>query len=255
MTVQDIYNAIDAFAPFHTQEKWDNSGLLVGSMLNEARKVLVTLDISDAAFARAQELGCNVIVSHHPVIFTPLKTLVDSHIVCNLVRYGMSAICCHTPLDLAPGGLNDLLADRLKAELPVAEIKPLLDDGLGRLLTLREPQSEREIAAAAKRALGCQYVRYLPDHAESPYIEHLAVCTGSGSSLLEEIADTCECLLTGDVKHDRWYRAQELSMGLIDCGHYSTEVIMVPYAARKLREALPGLEVIEFMEGEPAAYV
>ena len=89
-------------------------------------------------------------------------------------------------------------------------------------------------------------------------IEHvvrLGICSGSGASMLEEVADKCDALLTGDVKHDRWYKAEELGLGLIDCGHYHTEIVMVKYVARKLKVAFPDLQIFESKEGDPVAYV
>lgn len=255
MTVQDIYNAIDAFAPFAAQEKWDNSGLLVGSPLCAADKVLVSLDISLAAVERARELGCSVIVSHHPVIFSPLKSLPSESPVYEMCRHEMSAICCHTPLDIAKGGINDLLVGRLRGVLDFAEeTEPLDAAGCGRIITFREHMRISDIAGAAKKALGCRCVRFSPDDGY-PWIKRIGICSGSGASMLEEIADRCDGLLTGDVKHDRWYKAQELGLGLIDCGHYHTEIIAVDHVAEQLRKALPDAEVFVFVEGDPVEYV
>ncbi len=255
MTVQDIYNAIDAFAPFAAQERWDNSGLLVGSPRDAADKVLVSLDISPAAVERAHELGCNVIVSHHPVIFSPMKQIPSDSPVYALCRYGMAAICCHTPLDIAPGGINDLLVDRLRNVLEFAEeTEPLDAAGCGRIITFTERMRITDIARAAKTTLACKSVRFSADDGD-PKIQRLGICSGSGSSMLEEIADRCDCLLTGDVKHDRWYKAEELGLGLIDCGHYHTEVIMVDAVADKLRAALPDAQIVAFAEGDPVDYV
>ncbi len=251
MTVYDIYHAIDAFAPFQTQEKWDNSGLLVGGHRQAVNKVLVTLDISCNALLKAEQEKCDVIVSHHPVIFSPLKTIGSESVVYELCRQGIAAICCHTPLDIADGGLNDLLTDRLRSVLDIEEILPLMPDEPGRILRLKQAMSCTELAKAAKTALGCTSVRCSGE----VMVNRLGICTGSGASLLEEVEGKCDCLLTGDVKHDRWYKAQELGMGLIDCGHYHTEILMVPYVAQKLRETLPELEVIEFVEGDPVSYV
>ncbi len=256
MKVWDIYKAVDAFAPFATQEKWDNSGLLVGSGETLATKVLVSLDISPAALRQAAVLGCDVIVSHHPVIFSPMKTLPADSVVYQLAAHGISAICCHTPLDIAQGGINDLIVERLRGELDFAEETELLEEGgCGRIITLSQEVPLTDIAQAAKYALGCETVRFSNDEEDSRMVKRLGICSGSGSSMLEEIVGKCDCLLTGDVKHDRWYKAQELGLGLIDCGHYHTEVIMVPYVAQKLREALPALDVVEFVEGDPVAYV
>jgi dinuclear metal center YbgI/SA1388 family protein len=251
MKVRDVYQAINAFAPFMAQEKWDNSGILVGGEECGASRVLVTLDISPAAVEQAELTNCDVIVSHHPVIFSPLKNISFLNPVYDLCRLEISAICCHTPLDIADGGLNDLLAERLGTAMEIIDISPLLIGEPGRILTLREPMTCADIAKAAKESLGCTTVRF----AGEDRVRRLGICTGSGSSLLEDIAGVCDCLLTGDVKHDRWYKAQELGMGLIDCGHYHTEILMVPYMARMLRRALPGLEVVEFVEGDPVSYV
>lgn len=257
MKVLDVYNTIDAFAPFDSQEKWDNSGLLVGSPFLQVNKVLVTLDISLKAIEKAHELGCSLIISHHPVIFSPLKNLSDDDPVYVLAKYGISAVCNHTPLDIAPGGINDLIVERLRQELDFSEeVLPLDASGCGRIVTFPDFVRAEMIAEAAKKVLKCPMVRYsAPCHPTYRSIKRLGICSGSGASMLEEIAGTCDALLTGDIKHDRWYKAQELGIDLVDCGHYHTEVIMVPYVSQKLRVALPDLEVVEFMEGDPCAYI
>ena len=255
MTVNDIYRVIDQIAPFSTQEKWDNSGLLIGSMDNEVNRVLVSLDISLDAIDRAQSLGCDLIVAHHPVIFSPLKSISSDSIVYELCRTGISAICSHTPMDKAKGGVNDILVQRLREVLPVdAPEQTFGEDGIGRIITLNERMRITDIALAAKKALGCRSVRFSTDIGE-PWIQNLAVCCGSGASMLEEASDYCDGFLTGDVKHDRWYKAEELGVGLIDCGHYYTEVLIVPHLTELLRNALPDVEVFAFVEEDPSEYV
>ncbi len=252
ITAGQIYACIDRIAPFATQEKWDNSGLLVGAPGDTVTGVLVSLDISPAAVQEAARLGCDLIVSHHPVIFSPLHTLDSRSIPYQLARRGIAAVCCHTPLDMAPGGINDILAGKLSSVLPVQDTgeRETLCGSEGRILTLSAACSVHEIAAAAKNALGIPHVRYTMDRS----VQRLGLCSGSGSSMLEEVDGACDCLLTGDIKHDRWYKAQELGIGLIDCGHYHTEVIAVQYLARVLREAFPELPVTAFEEGDPVAY-
>ncbi len=250
-TVQNIYDVINAASPFMTQEQWDNSGLLVGSPQQKAEKVLVTLDISCKAVEEACRQGCDVIVSHHPVIFSPLKKIPCESPVYQLVMHQISAICCHTPLDIAKGGINDLIVERLRGCLDMEDMAEPLDAvGCGRIVTFTKAYTAKEIAYAGKQALQCNMVRYAGERD----IRRLGICSGSGASMLEEVAGYCDALLTGDVKHDRWYRAQELGLGLIDCGHYATEVIMIPYVAELLRAALPGLEVMKYAE-DPASYI
>lgn len=253
MNVQDIYMAMDRIAPFSTQEPWDNSGLLVGSPQCPASRVLVTLDISVDAVEAAHQQGCDVIVSHHPVIFSPLKRLACESPVYRLAKYGIAAICSHTPLDIAEGGINDSIVSRLRTKLDATAETELLDAaGCGRILTLREPVDAQAVAAAAKAVLHCPVVRCFGG--ETP-VRRLGICSGSGASMLEETAGRCDALLTGDVKHDRWYKAQELGMSLIDCGHYWTEVLMVEDVAARLKEALPPLEVVTFRQDNMVQYL
>lgn len=100
-TVQDVYSIINTFSPFSTQEKWDNSGLLVGTGSMPVHKIYVTLDISNETIAAAQEQGADLMVAHHPIIFSPLKQLSPDSPVWKLAAANMAAICVHTPLDRA----------------------------------------------------------------------------------------------------------------------------------------------------------
>lgn len=251
--VRDIYQELNRFAPFDTQEKWDNSGLLIGDFNREVTGVLITLDISVNAVKKAVESGCNLIVSHHPVIFSALKNIESSSIVYQLIRQNISAICCHTPLDIADSGINDLIVQKLSAELEFESgILPIETDGLGRIITFKSPLTLEDFAQKAKSALNCEVVRYSANYPDK--IQKIAICSGSGASMLEELTGKCDCFLTGDVKHDRWYKAEELNIALLDCGHYSTEVIMIPYVAEKFQKAFPDLKIIEFAEGNPVHY-
>ncbi len=253
ITVKDIYNYINQFAPFGTQEKWDNSGFLIGDAAQEVSGVLISLDISVSALQKAGECGCNLIFSHHPVIFQPIRNLYAGSVVYQLAQKQIAAICCHTPLDIAPGGINDLIIRKLREEIALEEeMLPIEADGLGRIVTLKQACSLPEFAGIAKKALACEVVRYSAKYQEK--IKKIAVCSGSGASMLEDLAGRCNCFLTGDVKHDRWYKAEELRIALLDCGHYHTEVIMIPYVAALLREAFPELNIIEFAEGNPVCY-
>ncbi|MDE6730497.1 MAG: Nif3-like dinuclear metal center hexameric protein [Oscillospiraceae bacterium] len=250
---ESIYSMLNQIAPFEKQESWDNSGLLVGSLEDPVSGVLVTLDITQRAIEKAHQNNCNLIISHHPVIFSALKKLDTRSMPYQLIKHGISAICCHTNLDIAI--LNQLLAEKLCANLNSdnIEILPLLPDGLGKIIQLQQSQKLDQIASQAKQALGCEVVRYSKNSKKS--IRKIAICSGSGASLLEEIAQSCDCLLTGDVKHDRWYKAEELDFALIDCGHYHTEIIMVDYLVQQLRKHCPNLPVIAHVEENPVNYV
>lgn len=253
ITVQEIYQYMDEIAPFAAQEKWDNSGLLVGDPMQEVQHVMVTLDITRQAVDYAMQNACSLIISHHPVIFSPLQRLTVQHPAYWLAAHQISAICSHTPLDIAAGGINDILVKKLGKKIVFTdEILPLDAAGCGRIVTLAQPMTATEIAEAAKEVLGCQVIRCKDTGGG---VTKLGICSGSGASMIEEVADRCDALLTGDVKHDRWYAAEEHGLSLIDCGHYHTEVIMVNMLAEKLRERFPELSVFPWEGGDPVAYV
>lgn len=253
MTVNEIYRYLDEIAPFSAQEKWDNSGLLVGEPCRSVKGVLVTLDITSEAVNAAAEQGCDLIISHHPVIFSPLKSLSPNNPVYLLASNRIAAICSHTPMDIADGGINDLLLERLAEKISFTDdVQPLDAAGCGRIVTLKKPMTAMKIAAAAKEVLHCPYVRLADTGAE---VRTLGICSGSGASMLEEIEGRCDAFLTGDVKHDRWYAAKQYGISLIDCGHYHTEILMVRMLAEKLRTQFPELNVSEWEGGDPVAYV
>ena len=114
--VSMIYGKLNSLAPFATQESWDNSGLLVGDPGAEVKTALVVLDITAEAVREAREIGAELIISHHPVIFHPLKKVESGSVVWELAQAGISAICAHTNLDKARGGVNDCLAAALGLE-------------------------------------------------------------------------------------------------------------------------------------------
>ena len=112
-TIGNIYKAIDQFAPFKLQEKWDNSGILVGEKNSAVTKVLLALDITENVVAEAINTGAELVISHHPVIFEPVYTLSNENLACKMFKNSIGAICAHTNLDIANGGVNDTLCDVL----------------------------------------------------------------------------------------------------------------------------------------------
>ena len=125
LTVKVIFEYINSIAPFEMQCEWDNSGLVVGSFDAEVKKIGVVLDITSDAVKYAAENGIDLIISHHPVIFRPVRTFLADDIPFMLAKSGISAICAHTSLDIAKGGVNDALAKALGFE----NATPLADSG------------------------------------------------------------------------------------------------------------------------------
>lgn len=240
-TVRDVYDFIDSIAPFAGQMGFDNSGLLVGDPNKVVQKLTVSLDITTDTINEAMEQEADLMVSHHPVLFKARKTLLQGDPAYLLATSGMSAICAHTSLDIAAGGVNDVLADLFslsKVEAVTTESMPVPMVRVGFL-----PESMRaiELAATVADVLSCK-VRWC-DGGKS--IETLAVCGGAGGDLAADVAALgVDALLTGDADYHDFLDAEELGVTLIAAGHFETEVPVVPVLAAKIQEHFPDIEVI-----------
>ena len=241
VTVGDIYGYINEIAPFSLQQGYDNSGICAGSRKSPVSRVLTALDITGAVVEEAAEKGCELVLSHHPVIFRPLRTLSPENPAVKLAVRGIAAICMHTNFDSAEGGMNDILA----AKLGLTVTEPLdIDDGkpVGYVCRAGREYTPRELAEHCKTVLGCRAVRFT-DCGGS--IGLIGLCSGSGGSCLGAAqAKGCGALITGDVKHSDFVYASDSGFCLIDAGHYYTENIFHEDIARRLKERFPSLEVI-----------
>ena len=156
MTVQDIYNAVDEAAAFSTQMDFDNAGLLVGDPKANVTSALVALDVTDAVIDEALSRGSNLIVTHHPVIFHAIKKVTSDMLVYRLIRENISVICAHTNLDLACGGVNDILAQKLDLQ-DIALVPP---ENLLRVGKLSRGMTPPEFAYYVKQKLDLPALRY-----------------------------------------------------------------------------------------------
>lgn len=242
-TVKDFYEYLNALAPFETQEDWDNSGMLIGDMNAEVTKAAIVLDITPEAVKQAKELGANLIISHHPVIFHAVKSVTKGSVPFELIANGINAVCCHTPLDIATGGTNDTLAELLGFDVHVGE-NPIL-----RFADIGETNAEK-LAKHIADTLGTK-VRF--SDAGRP-INRIAICTGSGSSLIEE-AGEIDAFITGDAGHHDFLDAVQAGITLIAAGHFETENPVVPVLRKKLSEKFSGIEIIELKQDNPVHFI
>ncbi|MCD7741114.1 MAG: Nif3-like dinuclear metal center hexameric protein [Ruminococcus sp.] len=240
ITVGDIYDYIDTFAPFNMQQSYDNSGICAGERTKQVHRVLTSLDITCDVVREAKKRDCELIISHHPVIFHPLRSLTLSNPAVMVASMGMAAICMHTSFDSARGGMNDILAQQLGLEiLDVLEY----DEGkpIGYVCKLRFECSAAQLAALCKSRLGCNIVRYIDSQSS---ISKVGILSGSGGSALgTAIEKGCDALITGDVKHGDFVDASNKGFCLIDAGHYYTENIFHTFLAEKLAEEFPELVI------------
>ena len=234
-SVREIYRYIDSFAPFHTQMSFDNCGLQAGNADAEVHTALLALDITPGVVQEAAKRSAQLIVSHHPVIFNPLRSLMAGTAPYLLAQYGIAAICAHTNLDLAPGGVNTCLA----ARLGLTDIKTLAQDeasGLAAALFGRTEHSlsPAEFAGLVKKRLGCDGLFYTDG--KKP-VETVGLCSGAGSDYLRTAAERgCQAFVTGEAKHHEMIEAENLGITLVAAGHYFTEDVVI----EPLRERLSG---------------
>lgn len=251
-TVKEIYAFLDQKAPFSLQSDFDNAGFLVGREETEVTCLLVALDITSEVVTEAAEKGAQLIVTHHPVIFYPAKSVTDGdpvgRRVLSLIEHGIAAICAHTNLDKAAGGVNDALA--LAAGLGGTEqLHPEGTDsngrsyGIGRVGTLEKPCSLPEYAGRIKTALGAGGLRYVDSGVP---VRRVAVGGGACGNMLADVAARgCDTFVTADVKYDVFLDAGAAGLNLIDAGHYPTENVVCPVLVRWLREGFPDVTILQ----------
>ncbi len=250
-TVREIYQYLDQRAPFSLQMEFDNAGFLVGRGGRTVTKILVALDITEEVAAEAAELGAELVVSHHPVIFHPARSITDAspdgRILLSLAEHGVAAICAHTNLDAVAGGVNDALAQRLG----LTQIEQLCQEGMdasgrpygiGRVgNTVGAPLYAPAFAAFVKEALGANGVRYVD--ARRP-VRRVAVGGGACADLLKDaLALGCDTFVTSDVKYNGFLDAKALGVNLVDAGHYPTEQVVCPVLVKWLSDGFPNVAV------------
>ena len=249
--VNDIRDFFDSIAPFYMKFDFDNIGHLVGFSKAEVKKVLVALDITSDVVDEAVEMGAELIISHHPLIWDPLKKLVDDDIkgamIIKMIQSGISAICLHTNMDSAQGGVNDALMSALNAK-----VTGLLDPhgtapdgtayGVSRVGELSAPMELNDFLTMVKSNLSANGIRYISGGKK---VSKIACCGGAGAGdMMKAFAIGCDTYVTADLKYDHFLLAKEIGLNLIDADHFCTENVVVPVMAEKLKDCWPELEVV-----------
>ncbi len=249
--VIDIYRYLDTLAPFSLQMSFDNAGFLVGREEAEVNRLMVSLDITEEVIQEAREAECQLLVTHHPIIFHPARSITDTdptgRCLLALAENGIAAICAHTNLDAVAGGVNDALAERLG----LSDIQQLHQDGLdpagrpygiGRVGTVEGYANLSRFALFVRETLGAYGLRL--EDAGRP-VQKVAVGGGACGDMLEDVvALGCDTFVTADVKYNVFLDARAMNINLIDAGHFSTENVVCPVLEKWLREGFPEVEVL-----------
>ena len=249
VTVKEIYNLLAEFADPAMKMDFDNVGFLVGKSDSQVTKVLTALDITTDVIDEAASTGAQLIVSHHPMFFS-LKNVTDTDKngskAVKLIENGISAICMHTNLDAAKGGVNDALASVLEMK----NTRLMQVDGIdsrgeefsyGRVGELEKAMTMEQFLTFVKQALKSNGLRF---HDAGRPVKRICSVGGSGGSELEAaIKNGCDTFVTADVKYDVFLDAKFYGINLVDADHFCTENTVVPVLRDLIANAYPELEV------------
>lgn len=255
-TVRDVYDFLDSIAPFDTQESWDNSGFLVGDAEKDVKRIAVCLDVTHDTLDQADAFGADLLVSHHPVIFHPVKGMREQNpgtesIVYSAIRKDIAVLSAHTCWDMAAGGVNDVLA----ALCGLEDVAGILPDENGnamlRVGTLKTAVPAEEYADVVAEALGTLVRLTLPEK----MIRTVAVCGGAGASFLPDLAKLdVDAFITGDAKHNDFLDSIDYDISLLAAGHYETETVSMPVLLELLKQEFPDVEYT-YLESAPVVYI
>lgn len=236
MKIKTIVDAIEALAPLGLQETYDNAGLQVGLTSSEVSGVLLCLDITEGIVDEAVALGCNLIVSHHPLIFKPLSQVSDrswqQRCVLKAIKHDIAIYSAHTNLDNAPGGVNHRIASLLGLR-DVKWLVPGDQGGSGLTGILPEPEDAAAFISRVKSTFGVECVMH--NGFTGRKISKVALCGGAGAFLLGAAqAEGADCFITGEISYHHFFDAQDILAMAI--GHYQSE----QYTKDLLRDYLSG---------------
>jgi dinuclear metal center YbgI/SA1388 family protein len=261
-TIKNINSFLDSFAPTRLAEDWDNVGLLVGDPAGTAAKVMTCLTVTEESATEAIENGVDLIVSHHPLPFRPIKRLTTqttpSRLVWNLARAGVSIYSPHTGFDSATEGINQSLAERI-GMTGVTPLVPIVDDpqklGAGRIGELSPETNLGSFVESLKSSFGLPGI-HIVGNVDSN-VKRMAVACGSGGSFLEKARRAhCDTFVTGEATFHTCLEAKANNISLVLLGHYQSERFAVEMLADRIGEKFDDVEVwASKEESDPLSWV
>ena len=244
MRVRDIINVIEEFAPSSIQEGWDNSGLCIGSPDDEVTSILLALDCTPELIDEAVECGADMIVTHHPLIFSGLKKISSDDLVgravIKAIKNGISIYAAHTNADKVLSGVSGAMARRLGLE----NVSILADEGdgtgLGVVGTLPQPLTSRQALELVKERFGLKVVKSSKP-VEGP-VTKVAMCGGSGASLIKAAQKAgAQLYISGDISYHNFFTQNDFM--IMDMGHYESEIDIVEILFSLIKKNFPTFAV------------
>jgi len=235
--LESLSAALEKTIPSQLAEKWDNVGLQIDCNLKSVKKILLCLDVLLPVVNEAIEKKADLIISHHPLIFSPIKKIdsgPEGIIIRELIRANISLFVMHTNLDKAVGGVTDILAGMLGLEeIALFEYCPEEGSDIGRMAIYRPHKTLKEVADLIKHALSIPNVRVVGPLNKK--IKRVAICAGAGASLIDLASENkAELLITADIKYHQAQKALAKDLFLIDAGHFNSEIIILPVLLKRI---------------------
>lgn len=253
LKVKDIIGNLEKKYPKANAESWDNVGLIVGKLNQEVRKVQVSLDATNEAIENAIKNNADLIITHHPMIFKPVKTITTmdnlGRKIIKLIENNKSLYAMHTNLDSSKDGLNDYILNLLEVEnSKIIDVNEFDNEvGIGRLYTLSKEMNIDEYATFVKNSLKIKNIRIISENREK-IIKKVALINGSGMSYWRKVKSLgADLFITGDIGYHDALDAKEAGINVFDIGHFESENCFVELL-RKDIEGM-GIEIITFNDG------
>ncbi len=254
MKLKDWTAVMERIAPPELAMEWDNIGLLIGPESAELHRVLVALDCTPAVAREAAEQGAELVLTHHPLFFHPVRRLLpeapDTAAACILLRHGVGQYAAHTNLDAAEGGVNDVLAGLFD----IADAEAFGEGGIGRIGTLPRAERLSVFAKCVGERLGT--VPRMTGSADVCLRRAAFVGGAGGSELMAAVSAGADVLVTGELKHNEALDALTLGLCCITAGHDETErIILKPLIERLQRETDDVQYILAHSDKRPFAAV
>lgn len=251
VNVKTVSDYINGLAPYNTQCSWDNSGVLVGDVDAQVKKVGICLDLTKETLDSALSEGVDLIVTHHPLIFTAQKNFLADDKAFKLAKHGINLISVHTPFDCAKGGVNDVLCEILKIKDAVGIESDDLELPMARIGAVEEMASS-DFAHFVAEQLGttCRVVDC------NNKINKVAVCGGAGFDFFfDAVKMGADAYVTGELKHHEMLLAKEKGVTVIDAGHFHTENPAMAKLKEKLEAEFKQVSFILLRQSAPFEYI
>lgn len=249
-TVKNITNEIEKIAPKFLQESYDNVGLMVGDENKEINKVLLALDCTKEVINEAREYSCDLIITHHPLLFKSPKNITIGDLVgekvISLIKDDISLYSCHTNLDSAKDGINETIVRLLGFEssliIEPSQVKSYEEAGIGRIVQLPKVMLLEDIIKLLKEKLNIKHMRVVRGTEE---VKKIAIINGSGQDLFYKAKKLgADCIISGDTTYHFASDFKEMGISIIDAGHFSTEWIPFLKTLEFLKDKFPKVEFI-----------